>query len=202
MKPLSPDSRPVLSLRERKKMKTRAAIRRHALKLFREQGFENTTIDQIVDPLEISQSTFFRYFPTKEDVVLQDDYDDLLIEAFKNQPADMSPLSAMRAAMHEVFSGLSPEEVKAERERQVLIRETPELRSRMLDDYGRSIQLLADLVAERLGRPPDIFALRVFAGALVGAMLAANFTAIDDPNADFFTLLDKAIGLLEAGLPL
>jgi len=202
MKSLSDDGQPPLSLRERKKKKTRAAIRRHALQLFREQGFVNTTIDQIVDPLEISQSTFFRYFPTKEDVVLQDDFDEIFIEIFKRQPADMSPLSAMRAAMHETFSGLSPEEMKEERERQALIRETPELRSRMLDDYGRTIQLIADLVAERLGRNPDIFALRVFAGALIGAMLAAAFTGVEDPDADIFTLMDKAIAHLEAGLPL
>lgn len=202
MKSLSKDDQPPLGLRERKKLKMRAAIRRHALKLFREQGFANTTIDQIVDPLEISQSTFFRYFPTKEDVVLQDDFDDLFIEAFKRQPAELSALSAIRSAMQETFSTLSPDERAGERERQALIKETPELRSRMLDEYGRSIQLMAELFAERLGRAPDVFALRVFAGALVGAMLAATFTVVDNPDADMLTLMDDAIGYLEAGLPL
>lgn len=202
MKSLSDDSQPPLSLRERKKLKTRAAIRRHALKLFREQGFANTTIDQIVDPLEISQSTFFRYFPTKEDVVLQDDLDDLMFAAFKRQPAEMSPLSAVRAAMHEVFSGLSAEERAEEREREALIFATPELRSRMLDDFGGTLQMVAELLSQRLSHQPNAFALRVFSGALVGAMLATTTAMVEDPDADPFTLIDEALGYLEAGLPL
>jgi transcriptional regulator GlxA family with amidase domain len=52
-------------LRERKKTKTRAAIREHALRLFREQGYEATTVEQIAEAAEVSHSTFFRYFPTK-----------------------------------------------------------------------------------------------------------------------------------------
>jgi AcrR family transcriptional regulator len=202
MKSLSEPGQPISGLRERKKAKTRAAIRRHALQLFRAQGYVNTTIEQIAEATEISQSTFFRYFPTKEDVVLQDDFDELFIEEFKRQPLDLSPLQAMRTAMRTVFSEFSREELDEERERQALIMVTPELRSRMLDDYGRTIQLIADLFAERLGRVPDSFALRVFAGALIGAMLAATFVVVEDPEADLLELMDTALSHLEAGLPL
>src|SRR5262249_44921406 len=79
------------SLRERKKAKTRAAIQQHALRLFREQGYAATTVEQIAAAAEISPSTFFRYFPTKEDVVLYDDLDPLLIAAFDAQPPELSP---------------------------------------------------------------------------------------------------------------
>ena len=64
-----------VGLRERKKQKTRESIQRTALRLFERQGYEETTIEQIAAAAEISESTFFNYFPTKEDVVLYDAYD-------------------------------------------------------------------------------------------------------------------------------
>jgi AcrR family transcriptional regulator len=73
-------------LRERKKARTRAAIREHALRLFGEQGYQRTTVEQIAAAAEVSPSTFFRYFPTKEDLVLQDDMDTRMVEAFGRQP--------------------------------------------------------------------------------------------------------------------
>ena len=62
-------------LRERKKAKTRAALREHAMRLFEEQGFAATTVEQIAEAAEVSPSTFFRYFATKEDAILVDDVD-------------------------------------------------------------------------------------------------------------------------------
>jgi len=72
-------------LRERKKARTRASLREHALRLFREQGYQRTTVEQIAAAAEVSPSTFFRYFPTKEDLVLQDDMDTRLVEAFEDK---------------------------------------------------------------------------------------------------------------------
>src|SRR3954454_2644348 len=88
-------------LRERKKAKPRAAIREHALRLFREQGYQRTTVEQIAAAAEVSPSTFFRYFPTKEDLVLQDDMDTRLVEAFERQPSGLSPIAALRGAIRE-----------------------------------------------------------------------------------------------------
>src|SRR6202161_17209 len=98
-------------LRERKKARTRAALREHALRLFGEQGYHATTVEQIAAAAEVSPSTFFRYFPTKEDVVLQDDFDILGVEAFDAQPADLSPVAAYRAAAAQMFAALTPEEL-------------------------------------------------------------------------------------------
>ena len=80
-----------VSLRERKKARTRASLREHALRLFREQGYQATTVEQIAAAAEVSPSTFFRYFPTKEDVVLQDDMDTRMIAALEQQPAGLGP---------------------------------------------------------------------------------------------------------------
>src|SRR6202051_954494 len=67
----SAPARQMLGLRERKKARLRQQIIETAIKLFRKQGYENTRIDDIFNILEISQPTFFRYFPSK-DAVLRD----------------------------------------------------------------------------------------------------------------------------------
>src|SRR5580692_9667090 len=97
-------------LRERKKARTRASLREHALRLFREQGYQATTVEQIAAAAEVSASTFFRYFPTKEDVVLQDDMDTRMVEAFARQPPGLSPIAAVRAAIRETWASFTPED--------------------------------------------------------------------------------------------
>src|SRR5215472_8949692 len=86
-------------LRQRKKARTRASLREHALRLFREQGYQATTVEQIAAAAEVSPSTFFRYFPTKEDLVLRDDLDTRMLEAFSRQPPTMSSITALRTAI-------------------------------------------------------------------------------------------------------
>src|SRR4051812_15299477 len=120
----------VSGLRERKKVKTRATIQQHALRLFREQGYAATTVEQIAAEAEISPSTFFRYFPTKEDVALHDDYDALIVEAFHAQPPDLTPLQAIQHAIRAVYSELPAEAMAQERERHAVINAVPELRAR------------------------------------------------------------------------
>lgn len=189
-------------LRERKKAKTRDAIRRAALRLFREQGFEATTVEQIAAAAEVSPSTFFRYFPSKEDVILADDYDPLLFAAFRAQPPEVPPLAAVRNALREVFAHLSADEWAQERERFALIRSVPQLQARTMEEFVRSVPLLAGLVAERVGRRPDELAVRTFAGALLGVVLATWVTWSEDDSADYYAVLDGALAHLEAGLPL
>ena len=108
-------SPPETGLRERKKAKTRAAIQAQALRLFRERGYAGTTVEQIAAAAEVSQSTFFRYFRTKEDVVLHDRFDPVLIEAFHAQPEELAPAQALRAAMRAVFAELPAAELEQER---------------------------------------------------------------------------------------
>ncbi len=95
-------------LRERKKARTRAAIQEHALRLFRERGYEATTVEQIAEAAEVSPSTFFRYFGSKEEVVIYDALDPILIAAWRAQPKELAPIPALRRAMTEVFGNLTP----------------------------------------------------------------------------------------------
>ena len=59
---------------------------------------------------------------------------------------------------------------------------------------------MATLLAERLGRAPDDAGIRVYAGAVMGALIAAMMPAMEDPSIDFAADLDAALDLLEAGL--
>lgn len=193
---------PPLGLRERKKAKTRAAIQHHALRLFREQGYDATTVEQIAEAAEVSESTFFRYFPTKEEVVLWDDFDPLYMEAFRSQPAELSPAEAFRAAFQAIFTHLTQEQMLEQRERMDLILAVPELRSATLDQFVDMVPLVSELVAERTGRSADDLAVRTFAGAALGVAFSVLLSAAEDPASDWVALVDEAFGHLEAGLPL
>jgi AcrR family transcriptional regulator len=190
-------SHPTGGLRERKKTKTRAAIQGHALRLFREQGYDATTVEQICDAAEVSESTFYRYFPAKPDVVLWDDLDPLFVQAIKDQPPEIAPLAAIRAGFRSVFGQLTPEQQAEQLQRITLSLAVPELRATMFDQFAQGIQLLTDTLAERTCRPSDDLALRTLAGAVVGAMMAVTFTIPDHPGTDIATLLDQALAHLE-----
>jgi AcrR family transcriptional regulator len=195
-------SRASVGLRERKKERTRETIRKRALHLFITQGYDATTVQQIIDDVEISESTFFRYFPSKGDVVLSDDFDPIIVAAFQRQPASLTPIQALRAAFHEAFAELTPEEIAGQAARMQLVLAVPELRAAMLDQFGQAMSLLANVLAERSGRSADDMAVRTLAGAVVGAAMAVLFAMIDDPSADLATLFDEAMGHLEGGLRL
>ena len=190
------------SLRERKKAQTRALIQTHALRLFREQGYRATTIEQIIAAAEVSESTLFRYFPTKEDLVLSDDYDPQIVQAVQAQPPDVAPLHAIRAALASVFSGFTDRERAEQQQRVALVLSVPELRAKMLDQFLQTTRVLAAAIADRASREPDDFAVRTVAGAVIGALMAGLDAVADDPGADLAGLVDRALAQLESGLTL
>jgi AcrR family transcriptional regulator len=201
--PLPP---PQAGLRERKKARTRASLREHALRLFREQGYQATTVEQIAAAAEVSPSTFFRYFPTKEDVVLQDDMDTRMIEALERQSAGLSPLGAARAAVQEVFASYSAADLDVLSQTAALTMTVPEVRARALDEFARTINVVGEAMAKRAGRPSDDLAVRVMAGAIVGVIMSITipWEGWSDRQTleDAFQRIEQGLALLEAGLPL
>jgi AcrR family transcriptional regulator len=188
-------------LRERKKARTRAAIREHALRLFRDQGYEATTVEQIAEAAEVSPSTFFRYFPTKEDVVLQDDLDLFWMDVFRAQPPELGPIAAMRTSVRTAFAGLAADDLDQLRQTMHLATAVPAVQARMLTEFARTTQIIAQAVADRSGKPVTDFAVQALAGAVVGIAMAAWF---DDPGDldGFGAKFERGLALLEAGLPL
>jgi AcrR family transcriptional regulator len=197
-----PADRASVGLRERKKARTHAEIQRHALRLFRQHGYDATTVAQIIEEAEVSESTFFRSFPTKADVVLFDGMDALIVEAFRDQPRELGEIHALRVALQTVFGRLSSQEAADQRERMYLIFSVRELRATLLEQLVSTMELLRQVLAERTGRQPYDLALRTLAGAVMGVTMAVMVALNDDPTADIGTLLDEALGHLETGLGL
>jgi AcrR family transcriptional regulator len=186
-----------LGLRERKKIKTRQTIRREALRLIDENGYAATTVEQIADAAEVSPSTFFRYFPSKESLLLADDLDPLILAAFETQPPELSPTQAIRRAYEDVIARLPAEQLEFENTRQRLMFSIPELKAAMYDEYYRTVNVMAELIGRRIGRPANDFEVRVFVGALTGAMMAAFDNAPQTADTIY-----RALDYVDAGMPL
>jgi AcrR family transcriptional regulator len=184
-------------LRERKKIRTRQTIRREAFRLIEENGYAATTVEQIAEAAEVSPSTFFRYFPTKESVLLADDLDPVILNALDAQPSDLSPSQAVRRAYQAAMANMSEDQREFEDIRQRLMFSIPELKAAMYDEYYRTITTFAEALGRRIGRDPSDFELRVFAGALAGAMMA-----VYEPGPRATDTVIRALDFVDAGMPL
>ncbi len=186
-----------LGLRDRKKIKTREAIRRAAMLLIAKNGYAHTTVEQIADAAEVSPSTFFRYFPCKEQVLIANDLDRVTVDALARQPKDKPSLQAFRAALETTLATLSRDEWEFERDRQRLVLTIPELLAAQFDEYRRTVAMLAEAECVRLGRDADDLEVRVFFGALAGGLMAV----LDRPK-NVAERMKQALEFMEAGMPL
>ncbi|MFI6687809.1 TetR/AcrR family transcriptional regulator [Streptomyces sp. NPDC050485] len=199
---LAESLQPKLSLRERKKIKTRIAIRRATYRLIAEQGYEATTVEQIAETAEVSQSTVFRYFPTKEDIVLIDEFDPVMMEKLRARPTTEPPLESLRQVITEAvrLALLHDREETVQRTR--LMAEVPALRARMMESMATTSRQLCEVLAERTGREAADLELRVFAMATLGALQETTVYWAEHAHTDDLpTLLNQTLNALEAGLP-
>ncbi|MFI6564798.1 TetR/AcrR family transcriptional regulator [Streptomyces sp. NPDC050534] len=200
--PLSPADRPTLGLRERKKIKTRESIRAATYALIKEQGYDATTIEQIAERAEVSPSTVFRYFPTKEDIVLTDEYDQLMAEELRARPAGESWMESVRHVMHLAIEANDREDPEVARMRAHLAVQVPAVRSRMVESMSSTGRMLRDAVAERHGLDPDSLEVRVYAMSFIGGLMEASmYWAENGFEGDLNGLVDRALDVLERGLP-
>jgi AcrR family transcriptional regulator len=184
-------------LRERKRTRTRLMIQSEALRLFAEKGYDETTVEEIAFAAAISPRTFFRYFPSKEDVVLWDEYDPLTLDLLAARPDEEPPAQTLVAIMREALAGLQRRDPEGLLVKVRLLTSVPELRARLMEQQATGAQLLAAQQAERRGQAVDEIALRVVATALGGAaMVALDLWQTEDGKTDLVGLVDRAIGAL------
>ena len=193
---------PQLGLRERKKIKTRTAIRDATYALIRDQGYEATTVEQIAERAEVSPSTVFRYFPTKEDIVLTDEYDPILVRELNERPADEPWTESLRHVMRKAIAVGLAEDPEATRIRSQLMLQVPAVRARMLESMSVTGRMLGEAVAERSGRSGDSLEVRVYTMSLIGGLTEVSlYWAENDFQDDFAELFERALTVIERGLP-
>lgn len=187
-----------MSVWDRQRTAVRAEITAAARALFVERGFEATTVDQIVAAVGISRRSFFRYFGSKEDVLLGDlaARGDAVARALSQRPEEEDPWdalgNAMLAAQPETFN-----DPKADLAVGRMMHETPSLRARLFEKRQHWRDALVPLVARRIGGPSAEFT----ASAIVSAVLSCVDTASDawiasDGEADMAELYDRAVAAI------
>jgi AcrR family transcriptional regulator len=181
--------------RQRKKTATRDRIRATALRLFSEQGYDATTVEQIAAAAGVSHMTFFRYFPAKEDVVLSDGYDPLIASFIAQTPADWPLTRRIRTVLVEGLRQVYDTERDTLLAQNKLVVTTPALRERLWSDQIRAQHLILEAVE---GDAEPSLQDRV----TVAACLAAASTVIliwveNDGNPELPDLMEQAFDALD-----
>jgi AcrR family transcriptional regulator len=197
--PGAPAARPTGGLRERKKQKTREAIQREAMRLFEKQGYDETTIEEIAEAADISPSTFFNYFPTKEDVVLFDRYDPIMASMMLSRPADELLSVTVRNALQGLAQVIEPDhDIVLARAKLGL--EVPALRARFWGELEKARDLIAGIIAARSGHDAGDFEIRVLAMAIVTASFEASLEWVRQKGrGDMFELVGQALDVVRLG---
>lgn len=189
--------------RERKKQATRDGLRHAALELMAEYGFEGVTVELICQRADVATSTFFRHFPTKEDVVLAElqDRGGELLEALDAQPADVSPGTLLLGALGSWRSNRrAPEVLRAEA---TLLATEPALQARL----GRMVigweQPIAERLAGRYGRDAASVDVQLAAAWLVTSIrVVIRQWAAGGGAEDVFDLGAVVVGRLATAMEL
>jgi AcrR family transcriptional regulator len=190
------------TLRERTRRAVRAEVSAAAFDLFDRQGFDNTTAEQIAAAAGLSRASFFRYFKTKEDVVLLglEERGLIIRDALVARPRDEAPWRSLHAALGTELERTEADGGQALRLSRMLAT-TPSLRARQMEKRQTWKTLLVPEITRRMGLAPDDPTDPV-ATAMVAAALACLDAATEawrhaDGQVPLARLLDRAMCFLD-----
>jgi TetR/AcrR family transcriptional regulator, regulator of mycofactocin system len=178
----------------RKRVTSRAELEHVAFDLFDRHGFERTTIDDIALAAGIGRRTFFRYFPSKNDVAWGsfDEELDRMRLRLKAFPPELPLMDALRVAIVD-FNTFAPGQIPLHRRRMRLILRTPALQAHSTLRYAAWRQVIDEFAAERIGQLPDALAPRAIGYVALGVAIAAYEQWLEAEDADLRGLLDSAM---------
>ena len=181
--PMTPsDEKPKDSLVARKQRRLRQELALTALELFREQGYDKTTVEEIVDRVEVSMSSFYRFFPSKSDLILELQHIGSrdLVRVIAGRPPEETLVEALAAAIAQQKDELQ-QDLVALRHFQELLNENVELRGRLLAEQYGLRDAMAEVVAPRLGADPGDLRCQVVALAILSTThLALDLWSTDN----------------------
>jgi AcrR family transcriptional regulator len=188
------------SLRDRKRARIKRMLQAEALRLFAEKGYEGTTVEDIADAAAISPRTFFRYFPSKEDVVVWDEQDLLTPEFWDPRPADEPVAESVRAFFRQALKGLHDQDRDRQLARLRLIFTVPEIRARYWSDQAGNPSVISSWLAGRNIPPDDLQVRVVFLAIMYAAAVALDRWQAGGGRGDILALFDEAVDALAAGM--
>lgn len=174
---------------------TRERLQRHALRLFASRGFDEVTVEEVAAAAGVSHMTFYRHFPTKEAVVLEDPYDPLIGEAIVRQDPSRPPLQRVVAGILEAWATASAADEDEVRARLRLAIDHPGLRARAWENNHATEVVVVDALT---ATGVDRLEARVVAGAVLGALTAALFDWAEHDDASLGEWIVRALTLLGA----
>jgi len=185
--------------RERKKQQTRERIVEAAYGLFRERGYQATTVADIAAAADIAPRTFFAYFESKEAVVFHDAgaFCDAMADAVGGRPEGQTAFEALRLWIEQVLPAAQVESEEA-LVRKRIIAEDPGLAAWEKRIVGRLEDVLREGVARDLDEPPEALRPRLVAAAAVAALVAIGDDAAGKKHS--MEQLDETLLFLRAGL--
>ena len=195
-------SKPTAGLRERKKTLTRDTIEDTALRLFLERGYDRVRVEDVCADTLVSQRTFFRYFASKEDLVLGRLRAHLTQaeRLFDARPAAEPIQESLRAVIDRVTQDYVAEPDR-ERSRLRLVGSTPALETGLLTVFAGFERLVRDFAAVRLGTAPEARRARLLGAAVVGAFRVGLESWVgDEAGADLPDLVAENVAAITRGL--
>jgi AcrR family transcriptional regulator len=160
-----------LDLRQRKRLQAMRRIQSVALDLFDEHGFDDVTIERIAAEAEVSPSSVYRYFGTKEQLILWDEYDPAILQGVLEELHEHPPLEAVRRAVVALIGQRFETEETRVRRRTRYTMEEPSVQAASALQAQQMGELLAGVLATKVGREQDDLDVQVFAHGVVGALL-------------------------------
>jgi AcrR family transcriptional regulator len=161
----------VSGLRERQRTAAMYRIQTMALDLFERRGYDDVTIEEIAEASDVSASSIYRYFGTKEQLVLWDEYDPVLGDHIERAVADEVPLAGLRREMTAAIDAFTPEDERRLVRRLRLTSDNPELEKATVGQVYAATTLVEEVLARQLDRPVDDLEVQVFAHALIGGFV-------------------------------